>query len=141
VPPVTHTHALFADQSQSILDDLAALRIGLFGPVAVICGGHIGIKMLAPFCDCSSLHLECRGLRLTVGVYAVPDETGLVSLMSAATEIAVIRWFAQQRQGCVDTGRSPDCSADHEARLLKATTTADRGVDQKAGIRAGLMAC
>jgi hypothetical protein len=47
MPPVTHTDALFAEQSQSILDDLVALGVGLFGPVAVICGGHIGIKMLA----------------------------------------------------------------------------------------------
>jgi hypothetical protein len=45
MPPVTHTDALFAEQSQSILDDLAALGVGLFGPVAVICAGHIGINI------------------------------------------------------------------------------------------------
>jgi len=37
-----------------------------------------------------------------------PDETGLVSLMSASTGIAVLRWFVQQRQGRADSGRSPD---------------------------------
>jgi hypothetical protein len=45
--PVTHTDALFAEQSQSILDDLATLGVGLFGSVAVICGGHLGINMFA----------------------------------------------------------------------------------------------
>jgi len=49
MPPVTHTDALFAEQSQSILDDLAAFGVGLFGPVAVVCGSQISIKMLA-FC-------------------------------------------------------------------------------------------
>jgi hypothetical protein len=74
MPPVTHTHALFAEQSQSILDDLAALGIGLFGLVAVICGGHIGIKMLAHYA-LQFARVECRGLRLTVGVYVVPTQT------------------------------------------------------------------
>jgi hypothetical protein len=36
LPPVTHTHALFADQSQSILDNLVALlgrvQRGMLGP-------------------------------------------------------------------------------------------------------------
>jgi len=36
MPPVTHTETLFTEQSQSILDDLAALGVGLFGSVAVI---------------------------------------------------------------------------------------------------------
>src|SRR5215471_347417 len=49
MPPVTHTDALFAEKSQSILDDLAASGVGLCGPVAVICAGHIGINMLAHF--------------------------------------------------------------------------------------------
>jgi hypothetical protein len=37
VPPVTHTHALFANQSQSILDNLVALLgLDLLGPRTVI---------------------------------------------------------------------------------------------------------
>src|SRR5215813_9011875 len=83
MPPVTHTDALFAEQSQSILDDLAALGVGLFGPVAVICGGHIGIKMLAHFAlqfatrRMHELEITCWNLRR-------PDGTSLVSLMSAS---------------------------------------------------------
>jgi len=83
MPPVTHTDALFAEQSQSILDDLVALGVGLFGPVAVIRGGHIGInKMLAYF----ALQFATRrmhGLEITQWKLCRPDGTGLVSLMSA----------------------------------------------------------
>src|SRR5215831_15373555 len=64
MPPVTHTDALFAEQSQSILDDLVAFGVGLFGLVAVIRGGHIGIKMLA----CFALQFATRrmhGLEIT----------------------------------------------------------------------------
>src|SRR5271169_517359 len=43
VPPVTHTHALFAEQSQSIPNNLVALfgpqpSIELLGPKRAICG-------------------------------------------------------------------------------------------------------
>jgi hypothetical protein len=73
MPPVTHTHALFAEQSQSIPDNLAALGVEFFGPVAVICGGHIGINMLAHFA-LQFARVECTGLRLLVGIYVVPTE-------------------------------------------------------------------
>src|SRR5215469_2510627 len=79
MPPVTHTDALFAEQSQSILDDLVALGVGLFGPVAVICGGHIGIKMLAYF----ALQFATRrmhGLEITRWNLCRPDGTSLVSM-------------------------------------------------------------
>ena len=82
MPPVTHTDALFAEQSQSILDDLVALGVG---PVAVICGGHIGIEMLAHF----ALQFATRrmhGLEITHWKLCRPDRTSLVSLMSALLE-------------------------------------------------------
>jgi hypothetical protein len=37
VPPVTHTHALFAEESQSILDDL----VGILGP-------ELSLELLGP---------------------------------------------------------------------------------------------
>ena len=40
---MTHTDALFAEQSQSILDDLAALGVESLGSVAVIWGGYSGL--------------------------------------------------------------------------------------------------
>jgi hypothetical protein len=101
MPPVTHTHALFADQSQSILDDLAALGIGLFRPVAVICGGHLGINARPLFTAVRSRRMQ--GLEINRWSLRRPDETGLVRLMSASTGIAVIRWFAQQPQGRVES--------------------------------------
>src|SRR6516162_9666829 len=47
-----------------------------------------------------------QGLEINRWSLRRPDETGLVNLMSASTGIAVIRWFAQQRQGCAVSGRS-----------------------------------
>jgi hypothetical protein len=64
MPAVTHTDALFAAQSQSIVDDLAALGVGLFGPVAVICGAQIGIKMLA-YCALQFATRRMHGLEIT----------------------------------------------------------------------------
>jgi hypothetical protein len=39
VPPVTHTHALFAEESQSIRDNLVASSGHILGPERAICGG------------------------------------------------------------------------------------------------------
>src|SRR5215471_21439144 len=86
MPPVTHTDALFAEQSQSILDDLVALGVGLFGPLAVICGGHIGIEMLAHF----ALQFATRrmhGLEIARWNLCRTDGTSLVNLMSASTGV------------------------------------------------------
>src|SRR5438132_13751397 len=39
VPPVTHTHALFAEQSQSLPNNLVASSGHILGPERAICGG------------------------------------------------------------------------------------------------------
>jgi hypothetical protein len=39
VPPVTHTHALFAEESQSIPNNLVASASHILGPERAICGG------------------------------------------------------------------------------------------------------
>jgi hypothetical protein len=48
LPPVTHTDALFAEQSQSILDDLVALlepqsSTELLSRIRAVCSGHYSI--------------------------------------------------------------------------------------------------
>ena len=45
-PPVTHTHALFANQSQSILDDLVASGVELFSSVVVMRWGNSSPRRL-----------------------------------------------------------------------------------------------
>ena len=73
---MTHTHALFAEQSQSILDDLAALSVESLGSVAVIWGGYISIDVLAPFCGRSFATRRMHGLESVccVAVHAVTKE-------------------------------------------------------------------
>jgi outer membrane protein assembly factor BamB len=48
VPPVTHTHALFAEESQSIPNNLVALSGHILGPERAICGGDFWIRCGVP---------------------------------------------------------------------------------------------
>src|SRR6267378_3194378 len=100
VPPVTHTHALFAEESQSIRDNLVACRAtaehGTARPrTRVIFGSRITIAV-SPHSALRFATVKCSALRIPARACRSPKRSGALvgwasAIQSSADQASVVR--------------------------------------------------